>query len=132
VFAAFATREAKAKWFAGPKDEWHEDERGVMEFRNGGREMVRGTHKGGIVSTFECRYYDIVENSRIVYAYEMHLNDTKISVSLATIEIKAEGTSCRLVLHEDGVFLDGFDDGGKGREQGTIGLMDQLVAYICG
>ena len=41
VFAAFATREAKARWFSGPP-EWGPDE-GEMDFRVGGRETSRGT-----------------------------------------------------------------------------------------
>ena len=82
-----------------------------------------------MVSSFDCRYYDIVDNERLVYAYEMHLDDNKISVSLATIELKAEGTSTRLTMHEDGAFLDGYDDNGS-RMRGTEGLLDQLVAAV--
>jgi len=36
-----------------------------------------------------------VLNERIVYACEMHLDDRKISVSLATVEIKPEGKDTR-------------------------------------
>jgi uncharacterized protein YndB with AHSA1/START domain len=127
VFAAF-TPQGKAKWFGGPPDEWQEL-KNEFEFRVGGRELVIGKHKSGVVSTFDCRYYDILDNERLVYAYEMHLGDAKISVSLATIELKAEGTSTRLTMHEDGAYLDGYDDNG-GRMRGTEGLLDQLVAAV--
>lgn len=36
VFAAWATPEAKARWFAGPPDKWNETHR-ELDFRVGGR-----------------------------------------------------------------------------------------------
>ena len=123
VFNAFADPAAKARWFSGPED-WDQGER-IFEFRVGGRERLSGGPKGGVPHIFESRYYDIVQNERIVYAYEMHLGDKRISVSLATIEIKREGAGARLVFTEQGVFLDGYDDAG-GRERGTEQLIDRL------
>jgi uncharacterized protein YndB with AHSA1/START domain len=102
-----------------------------MEFRVGGGDRVTGGPKGGVTSRFECHYYDIVPNERIIYSYEMHLDDTKISVSLATLEFKREGNGTRFVMHEDGAFLDGYDDAG-GRERGSQGLVEQLGAYLRG
>ena len=49
----------------------------------------------------------------------------RISVSLATVELKREGKGTRLVFTEQGAFLDGFDDSG-GRERGTADLLDAL------
>ena len=52
----------------------------------------------------------------------MHLDERRISVSLTTIEFFAVAGGTRLVLTEQGVFLDGYDDI-AGREEGTrIGL----------
>ena len=45
----------------------------------------------------------------------MHIGDTRISVSLATIELKPEGTGTRLTFTEQGAFLDGYDDPGRPR-----------------
>lgn len=123
VFAAFADSSVKAQWFAGPA-EWGRSER-EMDFRVGGREFDRGGPPGGPQSTFVSHYYDIVTDERIVYAYEMYLDDARISVSLATIELQPDGSGTRLVLTEQGVFLDGYDDAGS-REQGTSGLLDAL------
>jgi hypothetical protein len=55
----------------------------------------------------------------------MHLDDRKISVSLATFELKPEGSGTRLVMTEQGAFLDGYDDAGS-REQGSNFLLDAL------
>jgi hypothetical protein len=55
----------------------------------------------------------------------MHLDERKISVSQACIELKADGQGTKLVLTEYGDYLDGYDDAGS-REHGTDFLMDQL------
>src|SRR5688500_19208692 len=96
VFAAFADWEAKKIWFASPEG-WIQDE-AKMDFRVGGREVNKGGPKGGPIHSFEARYYDIVPNERIVYAYEMYMDDERISVSVATIERKGTGAHTRLVV----------------------------------
>src|SRR5688500_14361876 len=123
VFAAFADRSIKTHWFNGP-EEWGQDEH-EMDFRVGGREVSRGGPKGGPVHTFEGRYYDIVPDERIIFAHDMHLDETRISVSVATVEIKPDGAGTRLTFTEQGAFLDGYDDAGS-REEGTRGLLDAL------
>ena len=123
VFRAFADPVAKARWFQGP-DEWGKGER-HFDFRVGGRESSSGGPKGGPVHAFNCVYQDIVPNERIVYTYDMHLNDKLISVSLTTIEFEPKETGTRLVFTEQGVFLDGHDDAAS-RERGTGWLLDKL------
>ena len=68
-------------------------------------------------------------DQRIVLTYEMHMDKTRISVSLGTTEFKPAGTGTRLVYTEQAVFLDGHDDAG-GREHGTRGLFDQLARFL--
>jgi len=99
-----------------------------MDFREGGRESNSGTFHG-TVHRFEATYYDIVPDERIVYAYEMYLNDERISVSLATLEFTAEANGTRLTLTENGVFLDGLDTV-ESRRQGTEQLLDALAASL--
>ena len=123
VFAAFADPDAKARWFSGPA-EW---ERTVhrMDFRPGGTETSRTGPAGGPVHAFDGLYVDIVADQRIVFTYEMHLDDRLISASLTTVELRPEGVGTRLVFTEQDAFLDGYDDP-AGREQGTAGLLDAL------
>lgn len=127
VFKAFTDPVAKAKWFGGGGG--YTLLAREMDVRPGGREHVQGRWDTGMVSTFDAHYYDVVPNERIVYAYEMHLDERKISVSLATLDIKAAGTGTRLVVTEQGVFLDGYDDAGS-REHGTGFLLDALGASL--
>jgi uncharacterized protein YndB with AHSA1/START domain len=127
VFKAWAEVESKARWFVGLAD-WQLLERS-MDFRVGGRERLRGRKGSGVVSTFDSVYLDIVPDGRIIYSYDMRLDDRHISTSLATVELSPEGGGTRLTLTEQGMFLDGYDDAGS-RERGTRILLDQLDAAL--
>jgi uncharacterized protein YndB with AHSA1/START domain len=125
VWRALADPQAKAKWFGGTAGEWSEIER-AMDFRVSGAERLKGRWKNGVVSTFDAVYHDIVPEARLVYSYTMHLNEAKISVSLATMELNADSLGrTTLKVTEQGTFLDGYDDDGS-RERGTRFLLDKL------
>ena len=128
VFNAWANPEAKARWFTCHDEEWGPFEH-ELDFRIGGRETNRGGPKGGPVHRYEARYQDIVPDQRIIYSYDMHLDDTRISVSLATVELRAEGRGTRLIFTEQGAFLDGWDKPDD-REHGTKELLDALGAEL--
>ncbi len=127
VFRAFADADAKAKWFVGGEGYTVLERR--QDVRPGGVERVRGRWANGTVSTFDAIYLEVLPAKRILYVYEMHLNERKISVSLATLDIRAEGAGSRLALTEQGAFLDGYDDAGS-REAGTRMLLDKLAAFL--
>lgn len=129
VFAAWSSADAKARWFVGP-DGWTLRER-RLDFRVGGREKVVGGWPGGMTSDFDAIYHDIVPDRRIVYSYGMHVDDRRISVSLATITFEPNGAGTLLRVTEQGAFLDGYEDKGS-RERGTAGLIDQLAASLAG
>jgi uncharacterized protein YndB with AHSA1/START domain len=126
VFAAFAEQDAKERWFRGPDAIAGERS---MDFSVGGRETSSGTFHDGVTHRFEATYYDIVPSARIVYAYEMYLDGVRISVSLTTITFEDVDGKTKLTLHEDGAFLDGFDDPTV-REAGTQSLLDALAASL--
>jgi len=127
VFAAWADPKAKARWFGGPA-EWERTPH-EMDFRVGGRERVGGGPPGGPMHRFDALYWDIVPDRRILYSYDLHLDDRRISVSLTTVELAPEGTGTRLTFTEQGAYLDGYDDAGQ-REAGTRGLLDELEAEV--
>jgi len=137
VFAAFSDIRLKALWFGDPvqldTDQWE------FDFRPGGSEtnhfaysdeQVEGTPlPRGTTGSFHARYFDIVENERIVLAYEMVINGQRISVSLQTVEFQAAGTGTTLTLTEHGAFLEA-SDGVDLRRDGTGGLLDKLGASL--
>src|SRR3984893_2843092 len=100
-----------------------------MDVRVGGSERLKGRWEGGVISTFDATYHDVIPNERLVYSYVMHLDDKKISVSLATMQLKADGRKTTLKVSEQGAFLDGYDDAGS-REHGTGHLLDALDASL--
>jgi uncharacterized protein YndB with AHSA1/START domain len=105
-----------------------------MQTNGSGRSVVHGAfhleRTYAVTTTFDAIYHDIVPRERIVYTYEMHLDERKISVSLATLEIEPAGAGqTKLKVCEQGAFLDGYDDAGS-REHGTGILLDQLGASL--
>ena len=125
VFRAFADPEHKRRWFGAPDAE----NAGTMDFRVGGAESMSGDIPDGPSFRYDAVYQDIVENERIVYTYDMHLDGRRISVSVATVEIVPDGDRTRLILTEQGVFLDGLDQPAM-REHGTNDLLDKLGATL--
>jgi uncharacterized protein YndB with AHSA1/START domain len=123
VFAAWSDPEAKARWFDGSEGEFE------FDFGVGGRERRRGTLPDGRAYTFQALYQDIVPARRIVFTYEMLLDETRISVSVATVQFRPERAGTRLVFTEQGAFLDGHEMPGR-REQGMGSLLDALAAEL--
>ncbi len=127
VFAAWATKEAKSRWFGGDDDIESVDEH-TFDFRVGGGEHMAGV-AGGMKFDFDATYYDIVADSRIVWSYDMHLNGARISVSVGTVEISPVPGGTKLVMTEQGAFLDGLDTNEQRRE-GTEQLLNNLGAFL--
>ncbi|WP_332716293.1 SRPBCC family protein [Pelagibacterium mangrovi] len=124
VFTAFSDIETKRKWFGS--------ENASMDFRVGGREHSHGVadSHGRVHSyRFDAIYLDIIENERIIYAYDMDADSQHISASLTTIELTDTDGGTRLKLTEQGAFLDGYDDP-KMREVGTVDLLANLAKAV--
>ncbi|MDC9824341.1 SRPBCC family protein [Devosia sp. ZB163] len=125
VFQAWANPEFKRQWFGSPSPDKPTDE---MNFRVGGREYNESEMEGKFY-TFDVTYRDIVPDNRIVYTYEMSVDGKRMSVSLATIELFPKDGGTRMVVKEDGAFLDGLDDY-KQREAGTNYLIDVMGKWL--
>ncbi|MFJ9589449.1 SRPBCC family protein [Streptomyces acidicola] len=123
VFAAWADPTAKANWFSGPDGE-HE-----LDFRVGGREINRAKHSDGESLTFESVYHDIVPNERVVYTSTLHGGATLATVSLTTVQFTSDGDGTRLLLTEQGTFLDGHEELAW-RERGTGDWLAALGQYL--
>ena len=126
VFRAWSDATTKRRWFAAPDQPPAHFE---LDFRIGGHELNRGTGPDGRTYTYEARYQDIVPDQRIVYAYDMYLDDQRISVSLGTVELAPLGDQTRLTYTEQGVYLDGLDTPAA-REHGTRELLDALGRLV--
>jgi len=128
VFQAFADPRAKVKWFGGPAEMKREDE--AFDFREGGRETLVSVFGDGTRFGYYATYTDIVPDERIVYTYEMSMNGQRISVSVATVEVRAAvGGGTDFVLTEQGAYLDGLDNPAQ-RRQGTEELLEALAKTL--
>jgi uncharacterized protein YndB with AHSA1/START domain len=123
VFAAFATAEAKGRWLLAP-DELPKDG-DKFDFRVGGRDHFTVKEPNGPTHTYDALYYDIVPDQRIIYGYEMYADDTRISVSIATVELVPTEAGTRLTFTEQGAYLDGIDTPQE-REHGTGEVLDDF------
>ena len=120
VFAAWADVNAKGQWFGPGGEQEHR-----LDFREGGREHFQAVVKGAVYS-YDALYEDIVQDERIVYTYKMHRDGVRMSVSVTTVELLADGDGTHLRYTEQGVFLDG-EDTPEAREHGTRELLDKLA-----
>jgi uncharacterized protein YndB with AHSA1/START domain len=127
TFSAFSDPELKGAWFAVPES-W-ENRVWELDFRVGGGEVNSGGPAGSPVHTFRSTYHDIVPDERIVFAYDLSVDDRLMSTSLTTVQLFAAEGGTRLLFTEQGAFFDGLDDP-DGREHGTGKLLDALGAHL--
>ncbi|MFT3900899.1 MAG: SRPBCC domain-containing protein [Gordonia sp. (in: high G+C Gram-positive bacteria)] len=132
VWQAFADPTVKAKWFGS--DDFIEVER-TDDFRIGGVSVDDGRRgPDGPLSRFRATYTDIVPNERIVYTYDMWLDDAHASTSVTTVVFEAVDGGTRLTFTEQGVHLDGVHGPGPeaaaGREEGTRGLLENIAQVL--
>jgi uncharacterized protein YndB with AHSA1/START domain len=130
VFSAWSDADKKRHWFAC-HDDWSTVEY-QLDFRVGGSERNAVATDRGVVHTFSARFFDIVLNERIVYAYDMHVGNVRISVSLVTVAFEpgpVTTPTTRMTFTEQVVFLDGHGDADERREGTEVGL-DRLVTTL--
>ena len=129
VFAAWADPAAKARWFAPGTAAGHQ-----LDFRAGGREVNHFRAEGGPALTFESFYRDIVPDQRIIYSSTLSAGNDVVTVSvttveLSTVELGPDHGNTRLVLTEQGTFLDGREEP-DWRKRGTGDWLDALDADL--
>jgi len=130
VFGAYTSLEAKGAWFKAPSDV--ETLERTFDFRPGGQERWHARWPSGMTTDFQATYHDIVPNERIILVYDMYHNGDKLSVSLLTLELKAEGDKTRLIHTEQGSYLVGGREAVVSREHGTTWHIENLVALMDG
>lgn len=128
TFSAFADPELKGRWFAVP--EHFENRVWELDFRVGGGELNRGTVPGGPTYTFRSSFHEITADERIIFAYDMHADETLMSVSLSTVQfLPPPSNATRLLFTEQGAFFDGLDEP-SAREHGTGEFLAALGTFL--
>lgn len=129
AFRGFSDPDLKRQWFANPAG-WA-DPIWELDFRVGGGELSGNRSPEGTQALFRSTYHDIVEDERIVFAYDLLLEERLVSVSLTTVEFFAEEGGTRLLFTEQGAFFDDLDQPAE-REHGTGWLLDRLGRVLAG
>ena len=81
------------------------------------------------VTLYTARFHALSPASRIVFDYDMHLDETHHSTSLATVELFQTSNGTRLLFTEQVAFLDGTSSVSS-REHGTAVHLDRLTTYL--
>jgi uncharacterized protein YndB with AHSA1/START domain len=127
VFAAWSTPAALARW-AMPGDGWTVAfDR--FEFEPGGIEISRFGPPDGATYVNHVRYEDIVPDARIVSSSAMTCGERRLFAGLLTVELHPAGAGCRMVVTEQGAFLDGHDRP-EHHEAGWGAMLDNLAAEL--
>lgn len=129
VFAAFSQPDQKRRWFGNDRTEEF-----TTDFRVGGSDLTssrmgENTPFPGVILTNQTLYQDIVDNSRIVFAYKMSLAGRCFSASLATVELFPEGGGTRLIFTDQIAFFEG-SDGAEIRKAGWTDLLNRLAEAL--
>lgn len=120
VFSAWSDPEKKRKWFASAKD----NDGYVFDFRIGGREYGAFENEMGLHEN-ETRYFEIIDNALIIFAYSMSMNKRIHTVSLVTVTFEDHGGGTKLIYTEQ-MSVHPPSDGAEGRVHGWQTLLDGM------
>lgn len=120
VFEAWADPEARRRWMAQGADH-------AQEFVVGGWETVKGADGQGRPLIYEAQYAEIVPNERILTTSTLRTGDVLSTVSVTSVEFRAQDGDTVLLLTEHGMYLPGQEQPAW-REQGTADQLDALAA----
>jgi len=126
VFAAFADKERKRRWYVEDRSVEQFD----MDFRVGGTDIARvrmgeATPFPGTELVYRTTYQDIVPDRRIVYAYSLTFAGKIVSASLVTFEFLPVDSGTDVLFTEQGAYWEG-SGGPQMREQGWRALLEKL------
>lgn len=127
AFRFFAEPALKARWNECHPDWTVLEER--FEFHVGGVEARRWRTGDGGEQTFLATYLDIMPARRIIYAFDMTQGGRRVSASLATVELVADGGRTRMLFTEQMAYLAGTRSM-QMRISGTGDGFDKLVAAV--
>jgi uncharacterized protein YndB with AHSA1/START domain len=79
----------------------------------------------------DCHYVDIVPNRRLCYAMTITRGNTRLTVSMVTVELAPRGARCEVKVTDQLAILDGGDTA-RARERGWGETLDKLASAVGG
>ena len=129
VYRAWTDAALLERWYV-PGDESWSATMVSHDFRVGGGKRITFGHPGERFVE-DCHYVDIIPNRRLCYAMTIARGDTRITVSMVTVELTARGASCEVRVTDQVAILDGGDTA-KDRERGWGETLGKLPAVVGG
>ena len=127
VYRAWTDAAQLERWYV-PGDERWTATMHTHDFRvGGGKRFSFGPPEETFVE--DCHYVDIVPERRICYAMSIARGDTRLTVSMVTVELSPHGSGCEVRVTDQLAILDGGDTA-KGRERGWGETLDKLPAVL--
>jgi len=127
VYRAWTDPAELERWYV-PGDERWTAKMLEHDFRvGGGKRFTFGPPDETFVE--DCHYVDIVPERRICYAMTISRGDTRITVSMVTVELVSRGRRCDVRVTDQLAMLDGGDTS-KDRERGWGETLDKLSAVV--
>jgi len=128
VYAAWSDAAQRVHWHFPGTDDWELVEF-EQDFRVGGLERSSFGPKGAPTFREEGRFLDIVPKTRIVSAGTMHEGEVRISITLCTVELAADGDGTLLKLTDQSAFLDGRERPAE-RRGGWGKVLERLAGFL--
>ena len=128
VFRAFADSQSFAAWYV-PIESGEMGEC-VVDFRVGGRQMAFFGPMGAPRFRGDGRFEDIVPGTRIVTSFTMRdeAQGIRLSSTLLTVELVADGNATRLILTDQSVFYDWETP--QDRKEGWGAILAKLADFL--
>jgi uncharacterized protein YndB with AHSA1/START domain len=127
MYRAWTDAALLERWYT-PGDETWSAKIVEHDFRvGGGKRITFGPPGDPYVE--DCHYVDIVPNRRICYSMAISHGDTRITVSMVTVELTAKGERCDVRVTDQVAILDGGDTSGD-RERGWGETLDKLPSVL--
>ena len=127
VYRAWTDAALLERWYVPGDEKWAAK---IVEhdFRVGGGKRITFGPPG---ETFveDCRYVDVVPNRRICYAMTIARGETRITVSMVTVELTPQGSRTSVRVTDQLAILDGGDTA-KDRERGWGETLDKLPPVL--
>ena len=129
VFSVWSDPAAKRRWFVESDGREWETLSYDMDFRVGGREHAEFRRNGRQTLRNDTEFLDIVDNHRIIFAYTMTIDGSRISASLSTALFEPSGDGTLLTYTEQAAYLDDLDKM-ESRRHGWSFLIDQIADQV--
>jgi uncharacterized protein YndB with AHSA1/START domain len=127
VYRAWSDKAELESWYVPGDDKWTAKMLS-HDFRvGGGKRFLFGPPDQTFIE--DCHYVDIVPEGRICYAMTISRGDTRITVSMVTVELAAQGRRCDVRVTDQLAILDGGDTVAD-RQRGWGETLDKLSALV--